>query len=72
MVPDYGAGESSCGTWLTDRRANNWFDDLEWVLGWVSAAGYCHVQQGPGALRLTDRDAITAWLDKYCREHPLN
>jgi hypothetical protein len=25
-----------------------------------------------GNLRDTDHDAVSAWLDKYCRENPLN
>ena len=39
------------------------------MLGWVSAAGYYNVQ---GTLRDTGHDAISAWADKYCREHPLD
>ena len=41
----------------------------EWVLGWVSAAGAYHVRE---ALRVTDADAITSWVDKYCRENPID
>jgi hypothetical protein len=32
-------------------------------------AGYYNVQ---GVLRKTDADAVDAWVDKYCRENPLN
>jgi hypothetical protein len=39
------------------------------VLGWVSAAGYYAVQ---GELRDTDANSVAAWVDKYCRENPLN
>jgi hypothetical protein len=38
-------------------------------MGWLGAAGYYNVQ---GKLRVTDANAITAWVDKYCREHPLD
>jgi hypothetical protein len=65
----YGAGDSSCGTWLANRKEGNWYTDGQWVLGWLSAAGYYDVR---GDLRETDSDAVDAWLDKYCREHPLN
>jgi hypothetical protein len=34
----------------------------------LSAAGYYL----PGDLRETDNDAVDAWVDKYCHEHPLN
>ena len=42
--------------------------DVLWVLGWVSAAGYYSGQP----LRDTDSQAIAAWVDKYCHEHPLS
>jgi ElaB/YqjD/DUF883 family membrane-anchored ribosome-binding protein len=38
-------------------------------MGWLSAAGYYNVH---GSLRVTDADAVAAWMDKYCRENPLN
>jgi hypothetical protein len=42
---------------------------VSWVLGFLTAAGSYNVR---GDLRETDHDAVSAWLDKYCREHPLN
>ena len=67
----YGAGVKSCGTWLADRRENGVMAavDTAWLLGWVSAAGYYDAR---GNLRHTDSDAIAAWVDKFCREHPLD
>lgn len=35
----------------------------------MSAAGYYGM---PGPLRDTDAEAVAAWVDNYCREHPLN
>jgi hypothetical protein len=68
---DYGQGNLSCGRWLTDRRSDQAtsLSDISWVLGWLSAAGYYDAR---GALRDTDANAVDAWVDKYCREHPLN
>src|SRR5262249_49343881 len=69
---DYGAGPESCGSWLAARQATGtslWLQSGQWVLGWVSAAGASNV---PAALRTTDSEAIAAWVDKYCREHPLD
>ena len=63
----YGFGALSCGKWLA--AAQNSVDrglNTAWVLGWVSAAGsYGHLPD-------TDAEAITAWIDNYCRDHPLD
>lgn len=45
------------------------FLKANWVLGWVSAAGYYDVH---GDLKHTDADAIMAWVDNYCHDHPLD
>lgn len=70
---NYGAGLTTCGTWLAERgdsrQQQAWSLDHQWVLVWVSAAGYYYVQ---GGLRDTDANSIAAWVDKYCRENPLN
>jgi hypothetical protein len=65
----YGEGSLSCGTWLAHRTGGEQYPYNAWVLGWVSAAGYYQVR---GALRDTDSNALIAWVDKYCREHPLD
>jgi len=65
----YGAGGPSCGKWLAERKGTNWYTMGQWLLGWLTAAGYYNVR---GGLRETDSDAATAWVDNYCREHPLD
>lgn len=66
----YGVGGQSCGVWLDDRRKGAaGEDDLGWLLGWVSAAGAYNVR---GDLRHVDARGQAAWVDKYCREHPLD
>lgn len=65
-----GAGASSCGTWTQDR-AHNDFDDVEWVLGYLS--GFNGWGQGtPDASEGIDNNGVIAWVDNYCLEHPLN
>jgi hypothetical protein len=64
----YGAGLLSCGKWLAARKGNDWYENGQWVFGWVSAAGNYNVQ---GSLRHSDSLALAAWVDKYCRENPL-
>jgi hypothetical protein len=63
----YGGGASSCGKWLAADQEDHYFY-LQWVLGYVSAAGHYDVK---GNLRDTDAEAMSAWIDSYCRQHPL-
>jgi hypothetical protein len=66
----YGSGAQSCGKWLA--AIDNDEDRViraSWVLGWISAAGHYDVH---GTLRHTDVDAMKAWVDNYCHDHPLD
>lgn len=71
----YGVGDAtSCGEWVDERTSKNWRValvkqnlNMQWLLGWLSAAGAYNTR---GPLRHTEWDAVTAWLDKYCHEHP--
>lgn len=65
----YGAGTLSCGRWLADRKSKNdvdWLLHAQWILGWVSSAGYYGQQP-----KETDSQAIDAWVDDYCTKNPL-
>jgi hypothetical protein len=65
-----GAG-TSCGKWLEERQKRGVGDvQLQgWVLGYLSGANVN--QQGTDFLVAVDAAAISAWLDNYCRQHPL-
>ena len=66
----YGSGAASCGKWLASSHdSGDRNRKLNWVLGWLSAAGYYDVL---GSLKETDSDAIAAWVDNYCRDKPLD
>ncbi len=75
-VAVYGQGVSvSCGAWTEDRataiaggstRAANM--SWTWVVGYVSGAGVWF----DGRIAETDSDAIRAFVDKHCRENPLD
>jgi hypothetical protein len=68
----YGSGARSCGTWLEDRGNSILHNtELSWVLGWLSASSLFSEALGKH-LRDTDANAVGAWVDKYCRENPLN
>jgi hypothetical protein len=73
----FGAGTLSCGQWLGDRQSASPQHVLNesWVLGFVSG-----VNSGAGGFGLsrlsnagedTDAAGMFAWLDNYCRAHPL-
>jgi hypothetical protein len=68
-----GSGTSSCGTWTADRRAPDGppaLLDEQWVMGFLSGIGYVGQQQDD-PLRGIDAEAVFAWIDNYCRDHPL-
>jgi hypothetical protein len=69
-----GAGASSCGRWVADRSGQNLYDkvsDEQWVVGFLSGVGY--ESSGPdNPLNDIDADGVLAWIDNYCRAHPLD
>ena len=67
-----GAGGMSCETWATDRadsRSGRWLQEIQWVLGFLSAIGY--VGDGNDPLNGLDLNGVAGWLDNYCRANPL-
>jgi hypothetical protein len=61
----FGGGANSCASWIRDReRTSSYLANIQWVLGYVSAAGNCV------ELEKTDVNAMALFMDKYCREHP--
>ncbi len=69
-----GAATESCGSWSASRRANNvrsWVTE-QWVLGFLSGVAYAASSSGPDPLTGVDDEAVWAWVDNYCRAHPLD
>jgi hypothetical protein len=69
-----GAGGVSCGIWLEARQRatrGNTDDMLAWVQGFLSGINMALYQSNPDFLVETDAQGISAWLDNYCRQHPL-
>ena len=64
----YGAGSQSCGEWVSERAAGDWFSKGQWMLGVISAVGYYSVYD----LKDIDSQAFAVWMDNYCKENPLN
>lgn len=75
-APIKGAGATSCGSWLKERRNGTYVVDLNWVLGFVSA--YNHylyldsVTNKNGVFGSADPEAVAAWMDNYCSANPLS
>jgi len=62
----YGAGAAPCSTWtehVSDKALHA--QDVQWVLGFASAAGVFAGVQVKG-----DPNGIDPFVTKYCQEHP--
>ncbi len=67
-----GIGGSSCETWTATRRVPLGPDaamEQQWVVGFLSGIGSMVLGE-LDPLRGLDADAVYAWLDGYCRNHP--
>lgn len=72
--PIKGAGAISCGRWVEDRKHNTFSEELNWVLGFISAYNH-YVYQGSahsGIFGNADSDAVAVWMDSYCQRNPLS
>jgi hypothetical protein len=63
----YGHGSTSCTRWTADRSEILVRARSAWVLGFVSGAAW----EG-ASLKTTDAERITAWMDQYCMQHPID
>lgn len=64
----YGAGASSCGEWSNVRKSGNYYQQGQWILGFVSSYGY----YGSKTLKEVDSQALASWMDNYCQANPLD
>jgi len=72
----YGSGSQPCGRYIMvldgyqKKIAGDAMDYLDFM-GWLSGfATSQSLQSDEDVLRGKNSDAITAWLENYCREHP--
>ena len=67
-----GAGTVSCGVYLQDRRTDNRIDIqyVQWFWGYVSAYNFFSQHAQISRTRISG-ETILAYLDKYCRDNPL-
>jgi hypothetical protein len=60
---------ASCGTWSAERKTQTvWLYGGNWVLGFMSGAASALNRDFLDGL---DSEAVFAWIDGYCRTHPL-
>jgi hypothetical protein len=58
----YGAGNSSCRTWLADMSNQEWHaEEVQWVLGYVAGAGSSHTP-----LKDSDAAAMESLISTAC------
>jgi hypothetical protein len=68
----FGAGVNSCGSWTEEWARDSQRLELwkAWVLGFVSGANI-YAEHGDFLRGPVDAPAIYAWINNYCRAHPL-
>jgi hypothetical protein len=69
-----GAGNSSCGTWTAERAHPDQPLPLlltSWVVGFLSGIGWVG-QDGDNPLHGVDAEGVWAWVDNYCKAHPID
>ena len=62
-----GGGAYTCGNHTNDTPTGK-FQDVQWVLGYLSAKG---LSENVDLMDGLDADAISAALDLYCQKEPL-
>lgn len=65
-----GPGAISCGTWTKDSKfnQNRYAAEIAWIMGYLSARNL--QSEYSDFLKGTDNNAISEWIDKYCRANP--
>lgn len=67
-------GNPSCGEWVNPNTPIGMrYNNKSWLFGFISAFNVFYVKQ-MGKELLSDLVTydISAWMDKYCKENPLN
>ncbi len=63
-------GARSCGTWIESRKSGGISEiaPQAWIVGYLSGIS---VESGKDILASTDANSLYLWMDKYCRDNPL-
>ncbi|QNK69182.1 hypothetical protein [Variovorax sp. PAMC26660] len=68
-----GVGVETCGAYLKVRRTSSTVEDAifgQWVMGYVAA--YNLYSNQPAVTDLPTTSTVVAYLDKFCRDNPLD
>jgi hypothetical protein len=66
-----GPKDNSCGTWTMERTTGGNQALEYWVLGYLSGVNALGSNDAD-ILANTDANAVWAWMDNYCHQHPLD
>jgi hypothetical protein len=66
-----GHGSLTCEIWTAVRHEQMASNPEQWVLGFLTGIGF-ESSTGRSPLHGIDGPAIWAWIDAYCRAHPLD
>jgi hypothetical protein len=69
-----GDGSNSCGAWTQERATDTQRVQLwkGWLLGFLSGANIWDSNADFLLTQKLDAAALYAWMDNYCRAHPLD
>lgn len=73
-----GAGAQGCGGWLQASAkvartgGGHDFIYVSWVQGYLSGLNMPRILSKKDELKMPDMDTIRAYLDKHCRDKPLD
>lgn len=69
-----GAGVKSCESYQADRKKNGsmHYINLNWAKGFITGVNFIHAETkgNPQLGEGLDLDALTLWIDNYCRNNP--
>jgi hypothetical protein len=74
-VQVYGPMPSpSCGAWTAARtsRSGDTIAYEYWLMGFVSGRNWFEPSANGGVRSANDPQALEAWVDEYCKAHPLD
>jgi hypothetical protein len=67
-----GAGADSCGAWSAQKGTALGNLNNMWILGFVTAVNRYALMIDDNVARGTNAEGLFAWVDNYCRAHPLD
>jgi hypothetical protein len=71
LVHIYSFQDYSCGAWFKSEKTPEYRYQYEfWFRGFIS--GYNHANKNFEVATMPDMDTFNLYVDKYCRENPLN